>query len=471
MFDCCCRRCRRKAGESSSQAVTLADTAASTSLSPDNPPAGRRKTLSEDEEFFDAKSGLSESTLGSSAGPHSPGEEATTSKDTRDWQESSPSKGPITAVWERISSSLARRSSGSMRQTGDRGSDEAAEDGQHGERLGHLPRPAHDSIRSRLPTADRRTTRTLPSQEADLSGKPLAGASLRGPPNEAARRQSRFSGEASTSQSDWSNTLPSSFNIRGKDYMATKRKQSAGDAAIYRLIGVDLWTFKQRVDHIGQHVQLPQAPQMGPKASRLPEHERPLPFLIINIQLPMKPASMFGKSDEAGCSLVYYFALPEGWEPEQVGNPAALGLLQRFIQDQHESDSSPTRNWLKLIPRISNADEWAKTGPLNGAEYRLINNYNDKPVLTRPQHSFYTGPDYFEMDLNIHGYAYVARRAFGGFIPRLPSAVFENAFVIQGNRAEELPEALLGCVRMEYIDFNAPRPFPYKAGMPEYLRS
>ena len=70
---------------------------------------------------------------------------------------------------------------------------------------------------------------------------------------------------------------------------------------------------------------------------------------------------------------MYYFALPEGWEPEQVGNPAALGLLQRFIQDQHESDSSPTRNWLKLIPRISNADEWAKTGPLHGAEYRLIN--------------------------------------------------------------------------------------------------
>ena len=60
-------------------------------------------------------------------------------------------------------------------------------------------------------------------------------------------------------------------------------------SAACRLIGVDLWTFKQRVDHIGQHVQLPQAPHMGPKASCLPEHERPLPFLIINIQLPMKP--------------------------------------------------------------------------------------------------------------------------------------------------------------------------------------
>lgn len=63
-----------------------------------------------------------------------------------------------------------------------------------------------------------------------------------------------------------------------------------------------------------------------------------------------------------------------------------------------------------------------------------LQNYNDKPVLTRPQHTFHTGEDYFEIDLNIHGYAYVARKAFGAFIPRLPTAVFENAFVIQGNR-------------------------------------
>ncbi len=85
----------------------------------------------------------------------------------------------------------------------------------------------------------------------------------------------------------------------------------------------------------------------------------------------MQPA-LWGKQDEAGSSLVYYFALPEGWEPEQVGNPAALSLLQRFILDQHEADGNPTRSRLKLIPRISNADEWVKTGPLNGAEYRLL---------------------------------------------------------------------------------------------------
>ncbi len=55
-----------------------------------------------------------------------------------------------------------------------------------------------------------------------------------------------------------------------------------------RLIGVDLWSFKQRVEHIAQYVQLPEPPELGPKAKSLPEHERLPPLLIINIQLPMK---------------------------------------------------------------------------------------------------------------------------------------------------------------------------------------
>ena len=35
---------------------------------------------------------------------------------------------------------------------------------------------------------------------------------------------------------------------------------------------------------------------------------------------------------------MYYFTLPEGWEPKDVGNEAALGMLQRFIHDGREQD-------------------------------------------------------------------------------------------------------------------------------------
>lgn len=102
-----------------------------------------------------------------------------------------------------------------------------------------------------------------------------------------------------------------------------------------------------------------------------------------------------------------------------------------------EAESSPfwcrqsTRNRLKLIPRVANAEQWAKDAPLSTAEYKLLSNYNDKPVLTRPQHRFYFGANYMEIDLDIHAWAYLARKAFSSYIPRLGTVVFENAFVVQ----------------------------------------
>ena len=78
-----------------------------------------------------------------------------------------------------------------------------------------------------------------------------------------------------------------------------------------------------------------------------------------------------------------------------------------------------TRDRLKLIARVVNVEQWAKEGPLSGYEHSLLNNYNDKPILTRPQQQFYTGENYLEVDLDVHTYAWLARKAFANFIPRL----------------------------------------------------
>jgi len=94
---------------------------------------------------------------------------------------------------------------------------------------------------------------------------------------------------------------------------------------------------------------------------------------------------------------------------------------------------APTRSRLKLIPRVANVEQWARDGPLSTPEYKLLVNYNDKPVLTRPQHRFYFGPGYVEVVLDIHAWAYLARKAFSSYIPRLGTVVFENAFVIQAS--------------------------------------
>lgn len=42
------------------------------------------------------------------------------------------------------------------------------------------------------------------------------------------------------------------------------------------------------------------------------------------------------------------------------------------------------------------------------------------------------GRSYLEIDMDVHNYAYLARKVFHSFTPRLQAAIYENAFVIQG---------------------------------------
>ena len=52
---------------------------------------------------------------------------------------------------------------------------------------------------------------------------------------------------------------------------------------------------------------------------------------------------------------------------------------------------------------------------------------------------FFFGQDYMEIVLDIHAWAYLARRAFASYTPKLGSVVFENAFVVQAREAPHLP--------------------------------
>lgn len=259
----------------------------------------------------------------------------------------------------------------------------------------------------------------------------------------------------------WENADATQFQIRSLHYMQTRTKEPSKQG-IYELLGADIYSFEFKLNHIAQHVELPTPPVLGAAAQALPPGQKIPPLLIINLQLPTYPPSLFGGNDGKGYSLVYYFGLPMGWEPSMVHNSAALDLLQRFVNNGIELDGQPTRDRLKLLGRVVNIDEWAKEGPLSGAEQRLLRNYNGKPILTRPQQKFYSSPDgsYLEIDLDVHSWAYIARRALQGYLNRLGPVVFENAFVLQGNRQQELPEVVMGAARVYRVDFRKSRPFP-----------
>ena len=245
----------------------------------------------------------------------------------------------------------------------------------------------------------------------------------------------------------WASPDPTSFYVRSKDYMKDKVKLPAA-CSLYRVIKVETVTFERREDHIAELLDVPrpsdESVEAG-KAVRLP------PILIIQLQMPMYPSVLFGEHDGESCSLIYYSEL----DPDVATMPRyAVDMATRFVEGGSEEDGGATRDRFKLIPRIVNVEEWGREAGLSSTELRLVTNYNGKPLLMRPQFSFFRDVSYFEIDVDIHNYAYIARRAFCGYVPRLGPSVFDNGFVLQGNNERELPEVLLTAIRVFRTDFR-----------------
>jgi len=230
------------------------------------------------------------------------------------------------------------------------------------------------------------------------------------------------------------------LQVRSKSYLTTSKKQAASPP-VFELIAVDNFICKERVDHIASHPsnRIAQAIKRGDK----------FPFMfVVNFQVPGPPFysfvmymaatermqhCLFSCSDESLSSVPISAsqqaeALPEGY----------LELCRKFFLG--ESDAFCDERF-KLIPRICE-------GP-----YIVRRAVGSKPAVLgkRLTQRYFRHSNYLELDLDI-GSSVVAHKIVQLSIGFAKLLTVDMALVLEGKHEKELPEQVLGLVRVVHID-------------------
>ncbi|KAG2538995.1 protein ENHANCED DISEASE RESISTANCE 2-like [Panicum virgatum] len=208
----------------------------------------------------------------------------------------------------------------------------------------------------------------------------------------------------------WRISDGNNFRVRSKNFVYDKSKVPAGKP-LMELVAVDWFKDTKRMDHVARRKGC--AVQVAA--------EKGLFTLAINLQVP----------GTTNYSMVFYFVTKK-----LVPN----SLLQRFVDGDDEFRNSR----FKLIPSVPKGS-WIVRQSVGSTPCLL-----GKAVDI----TYVRGANYLEIDVDI-GSSTVANGVLGLVCGVITTLVVDMAFLVQGNTYEELPERLIGAVRMSHIELSS----------------
>ncbi|GMJ00219.1 ENHANCED DISEASE RESISTANCE 2 [Hibiscus trionum] len=205
----------------------------------------------------------------------------------------------------------------------------------------------------------------------------------------------------------WRISDGNNFRVRSKHFCYNKTKIPAGKH-VMDLVAVDWFKDTKRMDHVARRHGC--AAQVA--------SEKGLFSLVFNFQVP----------GSTHYSMVFYFVTRE---------LIPGSLLHRFVEGDDEFRNSR----LKLIPSVPKGS-WIVRQSVGSTPCLL-----GKAVDC----NYIRGPKYLEVDIDI-GSSTVANGVLGLVIGVITTLVVDMAFLVQANTTDELPERLIGAVRVSHIE-------------------
>ncbi|KAK6158393.1 hypothetical protein DH2020_005707 [Rehmannia glutinosa] len=253
----------------------------------------------------------------------------------------------------------------------------------------------------------------------------------------------------------WTLSDGSNFRVRSKHFCYDKSKNFCNiflkipaGKHLMDLVAVDWFKDTKRMDHVARRSGC--AAQVA--------SDKGLFSIVFNLQVP----------GSTHYSMVFYFVAKE---------LVTGSLLQRFVDGDDEFRNSR----LKLIPSVPKLAldagdmvafwDWfccvsSHCRNIHAAQYSTImldqgswivrQSVGSTPCLLGKavDCNYIRGPKYLEIDVDI-GSSTVANGVLGLVIGVITSLVVDMAFLVQANTTEELPERLIGAVRVSHIELSS----------------